>query len=60
MKETVLCKSSAVRRKFLFEMKHTGFHLEMKKLTWKILSQYNTNNSLIENKILARKISLLC
>ena len=34
MKETVLCKSSAARRKFLFEMKHTGrFHLEMKKLT---------------------------
>ena len=32
MKETVLCKSSAARRKFLFEMKHTGFHLEMKKL----------------------------
>ena len=24
MKETVLCKSSAVSRKFLFEMKHIG------------------------------------
>ena len=33
MKEAVLCKSSAVSRKFLREMKHTGFHLEMKTLT---------------------------